>query len=116
LNGINLETKGRPTKDELKPNKEKTFEAIQWLKDNYPEIDRLAKEQRILSRRKKGSTRWEKQRLKVAKLQEKTANQRKNFLHHKSSTLEKVFMITVGECSLNSSNTSWNNKENNLSK
>ena len=27
----------RPTKDELKPNKEKTFEAIQWLKDNYPE-------------------------------------------------------------------------------
>jgi hypothetical protein len=37
LNGINLETKGRPTKDELKPNKEKTFEAIQWLKDNYPE-------------------------------------------------------------------------------
>ena len=37
MNGINLETKGRPTKDELKPNKEKTFEAIQWLKDNYPE-------------------------------------------------------------------------------
>jgi hypothetical protein len=58
LNGINLETKGRPTKDELKPNKEKAFEAIQWLKDNDPEIDRLAKEQRILSRRKKGSTRW----------------------------------------------------------
>ena len=27
----------RPTKDELKPNKEKTFEAIHWLKDNYPE-------------------------------------------------------------------------------
>ncbi|MED3563501.1 S-layer protein [Bacillus xiapuensis] len=27
----------RPTKDELKPNKDKTFEAIQWLKDNYPE-------------------------------------------------------------------------------
>ena len=32
-----METKGRPTKDELKPNKEKTFEAIQWLKDNSPE-------------------------------------------------------------------------------
>ena len=27
----------RPTKDELKPNKDKTFEAISWLKDNYPE-------------------------------------------------------------------------------
>ena len=27
----------RLTKDELKPNKEKTFEAIEWLKNNYPE-------------------------------------------------------------------------------
>ncbi len=27
----------RPTKDELKPNKDKTFEAINWLKGNYPE-------------------------------------------------------------------------------
>lgn len=27
----------RLTKDELKPNKEKTFEAIEWLKHNYPE-------------------------------------------------------------------------------
>ena len=92
-----METKGRPTKDELKPNKEKTFEAIQWLKDNYPEIDRLAKEQRILSRRKKGSTRWEKQRLKVAKLQEKTANQRKNFLHHKSKELASNYDAVIME-------------------
>lgn len=27
----------RPTKEELKPNKEKTYEAIEWLKHNYPE-------------------------------------------------------------------------------
>ncbi|MED0669019.1 transposase, partial [Aneurinibacillus aneurinilyticus] len=45
-------------------------------KANYPRfyrqaLEKLAKEQRILSRRKKGSTRWHKQRLKVAKLHEK---------------------------------------------
>ncbi|EIJ80357.1 transposase [Bacillus methanolicus PB1] len=67
-------------------------ESEQGEKANYPyfyrqSLDKLAKEQRILSRRKKGSIRWEKQRLKVAKLQEKTANQRKNFLHHKSKEL-----------------------------
>lgn len=45
-------------------------------------LDRLAKEQRIFSRRIKGSKRWNKQRIRVAKLHEKVANQRKNFLHH----------------------------------
>src|SRR5690606_29955952 len=64
----------------------------QGEKANYPHyyrqaLDKLAKAQRILSRRKKGSARWEKQRLKVAKLHEKTANQRRNFLHHKSKEL-----------------------------
>ena len=53
---------------------------------NYPRfyrqaLEKLAKEQRVLSRRKKGSNRWHKQRLKVAKLHEKIANQRKDFLH-----------------------------------
>ncbi|MGM0524539.1 MAG: RNA-guided endonuclease TnpB family protein, partial [Bacillota bacterium] len=46
--------------------------------------DKLAKEQRRLSRKKKGSSNWHKQRIRVAKIQEKVANQRKNFLHHKS--------------------------------
>ena len=67
-------------------------ESEQGEKANYPRfycqsLDKLAKEQRILSRKKYGSARWEKQRLKVARLQEKTANQRKNFLHHKSKEL-----------------------------
>src|SRR5690625_3098275 len=71
-------------------------ESEQGKKANYPRfyrlsLDKLAKEQRILSRRKKGSARWEKQRLKVAKLQEKTANQRKNFLHHKSKELATTY-------------------------
>ncbi|MEC2597092.1 RNA-guided endonuclease TnpB family protein, partial [Bacillus cereus] len=53
---------------------------------NYPKfyremLDRLAKAQRVLSRRTKGSIRWNKQRIRVAKLHEKVTNQRKNFLH-----------------------------------
>src|SRR5699024_2870136 len=71
-------------------------------KANYPRfyrqsLGKLAKEQRILSRRKKGSVRWEKQRLKVAKLQEKTANQRKNFLHHKSKELASTYDAVIIE-------------------
>ena len=59
---------------------------------NYPRfyrqmLDNLAKAQRVLSRRTKGSARWHKQRIAVAKLHEKVANQRKNFLHHKSKEL-----------------------------
>ncbi len=61
-------------------------------KANYPRfyrqsLEKLAKEQRVLSRRKKGSNRWYKQKRKVAKLLEKTANQRRDFLHKKSYTL-----------------------------
>ncbi len=54
-------------------------------------MDRLTKAQRVLSRRIKGSERWKKQRLFVAKLHEKVANQRKNSLHHKSKELATVF-------------------------
>ncbi|WP_226037693.1 RNA-guided endonuclease InsQ/TnpB family protein [Aquibacillus saliphilus] len=63
---------------------------------NYPRfyrqsLEKLAKEQRILSRRKKGSNRWYKQKRKVAKLQEKTANQRRDFLHKKSYILANKY-------------------------
>ncbi len=50
-------------------------------------LDRLSKAQRVLSRRTKGSGRWNKQRIRVVKLHEKVANQRKNVLHHKSKEL-----------------------------
>ena len=77
-------------------------ESEQGEKANYPRfyqqsLDKLAKEQRILSRRKKGSARWEKQRLKVAELQEKTANQRRNFLHHKSKELASIYDAVIIE-------------------
>jgi putative transposase len=77
-------------------------ESEQGEKANYPRfyrqsLDKLAKEQHILSRRKKGSARWEKQRLKVAKLHEKTANQRRNFLHHKSKELAANYDAVIIE-------------------
>lgn len=77
-------------------------ESEQGEKANYPRfyrqsLGKLAKEQRVLSRRKKGSARWEKQRLKVARLQEKTSNQRKNFLHHKSKELSANYDAVIIE-------------------
>ena len=63
---------------------------------NYPRfyrqaLEKLVKAQRILSRRQKGSNRWEKQRLKVAKWHEKVANQRNDFLHKHSYALSQQY-------------------------
>ncbi|COG16331.1 transposase%2C IS605 OrfB family [Streptococcus pneumoniae] len=71
-------------------------------KANYPRfyhqiLDKLAKAQRVLARRVKGSVRWNKQRIRVAKLHEKVANQRKNFLHHKSKELATNFDVVAIE-------------------
>ena len=67
-------------------------ESEQGEKANYPRFYRqalakLAKEQRVLSRRTKDSARWQKQRINVAKLHEKVGNQRKDFLHKESKKL-----------------------------
>ena len=71
-------------------------------KANYPRfyrqmLDRLAKAQRVLARRVQGSVRWNKQRICVANLHEKVANQRKNFLHHKSKELATNFDVVAIE-------------------
>ena len=71
-------------------------------KANYPKfyrqmLGKLAIEQRKLSRKKKGSSNWKKQRIRVAKIHEKVANQRKNFLHHKSKELVSNFDAVVME-------------------
>jgi putative transposase len=47
----------------------------------------LARAQRRLSRMKKGSKNYVKQKVKVAKLHEKVSNQRKDFLHKQSTRL-----------------------------
>ena len=49
--------------------------------------EKLAKAQRILSRRKYGSSNWYKQKKKVARIHEKIVNQRNDFLHKISTSL-----------------------------
>lgn len=71
-------------------------------KANYPRyyrqtLEKLVIEQRKLSRKKKGSSNWDKQRIKVAKAQERIANQRKNFLHHQSKALVASYDAIVIE-------------------
>ncbi|KXH78351.1 IS200/IS605 family element RNA-guided endonuclease TnpB [Sporosarcina sp. HYO08] len=50
---------------------------------------KLAKAQRILSRRKKESSNWHKQRIKVARLHEKITNARIDYLHKTSTEIVK---------------------------
>ena len=52
---------------------------------------RLKREQRKLSLMKKGSSNRNKQRIKVAKLHEKVANQRKDFLHKQSRQIANAY-------------------------
>lgn len=59
--------------------------------------EKLKKEQRKLSKRMKGGKNREKQRLKVAKLHEKTANQRKDFLHKLSRQITNAYTAVAIE-------------------
>jgi putative transposase len=63
---------------------------------NYPRPYRqsqakLAKEQRKLSRRKKGGKNRNKQRIKVARIHEHVSNQRKDFLHKQSRQIANAY-------------------------
>ena len=70
------------------------FENPKWLRKSER---RLAKLQRDLSRKKKGSNNRNKARLKVAKLHEKITNQRKDFLHKLSSKITDENQVIVLE-------------------
>lgn len=59
--------------------------------------ERLAIEQRKLSRKVKGSNNYEKQRLKVAKVHEKIANQRKDLLHKTSRKIANSYDVICVE-------------------
>ncbi len=59
--------------------------------------EKLKREQRKLSKRTKGGKNREKQRIKVAKLHEKVANQRKDFLHKQSRQIANVYDAVVIE-------------------
>ncbi|MEG2410350.1 MAG: RNA-guided endonuclease TnpB family protein, partial [Erysipelotrichaceae bacterium] len=54
-------------------------------------LDKLAKESRKLSKMEKGSNNRNKQRIQVARLHEKVANQRKDFLHKLSRQITNAY-------------------------
>ena len=62
------------------------YENQKWLRKLEK---KLAKEQRILSRRKKGGSNWDKQRIKVARIHEKITNARTDYLHKISTGIIK---------------------------
>ena len=65
-----------------------------WFRENQT---KLAKAQQHLSRKKRGSNRYEKQRKKVASIHEKTVNQRKHFIHNITTNLVREFDVIVSE-------------------
>lgn len=74
----------------------------QGIKAEYPKfyrksLDKLKREQRKLSKMEKSSNNRSKQRIKVARLHEKVANQRKDFLHKKSKELANKYDAIVIE-------------------
>ena len=68
---------------------------------SYPKFyrrgeEKLAREQRRLSKMRKGSKNYRKQKVRIARLHEKTANRRKDFLHKQSLQLaQKYDMISI---------------------
>src|SRR5690625_3192568 len=62
------------------------YENPKWLRKLE---EKLAKAQRILSRRKKGGSNWDKQRVKVARIHEKITNARNDYLHKISTEIVK---------------------------
>ncbi len=60
-------------------------------------LGRLTREQRILSHRKRGSKRYDKQRKKIALLHEKIANQRKDYLHKLSRQITNAYDLVCVE-------------------
>ncbi len=58
---------------------------------------RLAKAQRKLKNKVRGSNNWEKQRRKIAKIHRHIANQRKDFLHKKSTEITNRYDIVCVE-------------------
>jgi len=65
-----------------------------WFRENQ---SKLKKAQKHLSRKKKGSNRYNRQRIKVAKVHENITNSRNYFLHNISTELVKTFDLIVVE-------------------
>lgn len=70
------------------------FPAHRFLRDMEK---KLKKEQRKLARKTRGSRRWEKQRLKVARLHEKIKNQRQDTIHKMTTELVRDYDVICAE-------------------
>ena len=65
-----------------------------FLKENQFKIKKM---QQHLSRKKKDSKRYQKQRIKIAKIQEKIANKRQHYIHNITKALVKDFDVICVE-------------------
>lgn len=73
------------------------------------EEKKLAKQQRCLSRKQKGSNRYRKQKRKIAITHEKIANQRKDFLHKVSHAISKMYdLVSIESLNMQSMSKSLN--------
>ena len=72
-----------------------TSDGIKYANPKYlkQSLEKLAKLQRKLSRKTKGGSRWNKDRIKVAKLHEYIANQRNDFLQKLSTKLATSYDV-----------------------
>ncbi len=72
-----------------------TSDAVKYSNPKYlcSSLNKLAMLQRSLSRKTRGGTNWEKNRIKVAKLHDKIANQRSDMLHKISHQLIREYDI-----------------------
>ena len=81
---------------------------------NYPryyrrKLDKLIRMSRTLSKMKKFSNNWQKQKHKIAILHEKIANQRKDFLHQQSRKTANFYdMVAVEDLNMRSMSQSLN--------
>ena len=75
-----------------------TAKMPKYYKESYK---KLAKEQRKLSRKQIGSSNRNKQRIKVARVHEKISNQRKDFLHKRSTQIANEYdLICIEDISI----------------
>jgi putative transposase len=65
-----------------------------WFRENQSKLTRA---QKHLSRKTKGSNRYNKQRIKVAKCHEDIANQRSYFIHNMTTSLVRSYDVIVTE-------------------
>lgn len=93
----------------------RTIDSPEYFKNA---LDKLRKEQKKLSKKRKGSKNKEKQRIKVAKVHQHIANQREDFLHKLSTGIVKESQFDVfcmEDLNLNGMKKIWGRKVSDLS-